>query len=46
MPYEAFNGIHIGESEIYAAVPNWEATPEQHNPEAGGPFHAEPAVPQ
>lgn len=46
MPYESFQGIHIGESEIFAAVPNWEATPEPQHPEIGGGFHAEPAVPQ
>ncbi len=35
LPQDALRGIpgiHIGESEIYAAVPNWEATPEQQHP--------------
>ena len=27
MPYEALQGVHIGDDELFAAVPNWIATP-------------------
>jgi biopolymer transport protein ExbB len=27
MPYEALNGVHIGDDELYAAIPNWMVQP-------------------
>ncbi len=27
MPYEALHGVHIGDEELFAAVPNWVASP-------------------
>jgi biopolymer transport protein ExbB len=27
MPYESLNGVHIGDDELYAAIPNWLVQP-------------------
>jgi hypothetical protein len=28
MPYESLAGVHLGDEELYAAIPNWLVTPE------------------
>jgi len=32
MPYESLTGVHIGDEELYAALPNWLAQPEPEPP--------------
>jgi hypothetical protein len=27
MPYESLAGVHLGEEELYAAIPNWLVQP-------------------
>ena len=29
MPYESLTGVHLGDEELYAAIPNWLAQPEE-----------------
>jgi biopolymer transport protein ExbB len=31
MPYESLVGVHIGDDELYAAIPNWLVTPSTGN---------------
>jgi len=35
MPYESLTGVHIGDEELYAAIPNWLVQPEGEGSTAG-----------
>jgi biopolymer transport protein ExbB len=36
MPYESLAGVHIGDEELYAAIPNWLVQPGDGNGQATG----------
>ena len=37
MPYEHLTGVHIGDEELYAAVPNWIAAEHGHDTGVNAP---------
>ncbi len=37
MPYEHLAGVHIGDEELYAAVPNWIAASHGHDTGVNAP---------
>ena len=37
MPYESLAGVHLGDEELYAAIPNWLAQATARSPADGSP---------